>query len=78
MASIVQKMENYLPKTFHPLGYSLLFNNMVKLAGTAGIKVNNMSRQEVEVYLKNRKSIQNHIGGLHACSMALAAESATG
>ena len=31
-----------------------------------------------EVVLPNNRRIQNHIGGLHACSMALAAESATG
>lgn len=30
------------------------------------------------VTLKNRRRVQNHIGGLHACGMALAAESATG
>lgn len=30
------------------------------------------------VTLKNRRRVQNHIGGIHACGMALAAESATG
>lgn len=30
------------------------------------------------VTIKNRRRVQNHIGGLHACGMALAAESATG
>ena len=51
---------------------------MVKLAGTAGLQVEKLNSKEVEVYLRNKKKIQNHIGGLHACSMALAAESATG
>lgn len=50
----------------------------VKLAGTAGLQVEKLNNREVEVYLRNRRKIQNHIGGLHACSMALAAESATG
>lgn len=78
MASTVRKMENVLPSSFHPLGYTFLFNNMVKFAGTAGLRVEKLNRQEVEVTLRNRKKIQNHIGGLHACSMVLAAESATG
>jgi len=51
---------------------------MVKFAGTAGLRVDKMNNREVEVSLRNRRKIQNHIGGLHACSMALAAESATG
>jgi acyl-coenzyme A thioesterase PaaI-like protein len=51
---------------------------MVKLAGTARLQVETLSAQKVQVRLQNRKSIQNHIGGLHACSMVLAAESATG
>jgi len=78
MASSIQKMESYLPTALHPAGYTFLFNNMVKLAGTAGLKIEALSHRESVVYLKNRRSIQNHIGGLHACSMALAAESATG
>ena len=78
MASTVQKLESYLPKSWHATGYTFLFNNMVKLAGTAGLKVEKLNRTESQVYLKNRRKIQNHIGGLHACSMALAAESATG
>jgi acyl-coenzyme A thioesterase PaaI-like protein len=78
MASTVRKLESYLPKSFHPWGYTLLFNHMVKLAGTARLQVETLSAQKVQVHLKNRTSIQNHIGGLHACSMVLAAESATG
>jgi acyl-coenzyme A thioesterase PaaI-like protein len=71
-------MESYLPKAFHSFGYTFAFNNMVKLAGTAGIRIEQVTQQESVVTLKNRRKIQNHIGGLHACSMALAAESATG
>lgn len=78
MAAGVNKLESYLPKFMYPFGYTMLFNSMVKLAGTAGIKVEKLSQKKSQVYLKNRKKVQNHIGGLHACSMALAAESATG
>lgn len=78
MASSIKKMEGYLPASFWPFGYTVVFNSMVKLAGTAGLQVEKLTDREVEVYLRNRRKIQNHIGGLHACSMALAAESATG
>jgi acyl-coenzyme A thioesterase PaaI-like protein len=78
MATTVRQMESYLPVSWHSIGYSALFNHMVKLSGTAGIRVEKLTQRESTVYLKNRRSIQNHIGGLHACSMALAAESATG
>jgi hypothetical protein len=33
MAGGIKKMEYYLPTAFHPVGYSFIFNNMVKLAG---------------------------------------------
>ena len=33
MAKGVRQLESYLPSNFRSLGYSLLFNNMVKLAG---------------------------------------------
>ena len=47
-------------------------------SGTAGLRVDQLSLEKSEVFLKNRRRVQNHIGGLHACSMALAVESATG
>jgi acyl-coenzyme A thioesterase PaaI-like protein len=78
MAAGVRKMESYLPASWHSTGYTFLFNRMVKLAGTAGIQVERLTQRKSTVYLKNRTKIQNHIGGLHACSMTLAAESATG
>jgi len=78
MASSIKKMEKFLPTSFHSFGYTFIFNNMVKLAGTAGVRVEKLNKREVEVTLRNKRKIQNHIGGLHACSMALAAESATG
>mmetsp|Transcript_32827 Transcript_32827/g.97880 ORF Transcript_32827/g.97880 Transcript_32827/m.97880 type:complete len:172 (-) Transcript_32827:213-728(-) len=78
MASGIRKMESVLPEAWHSLGYTFVFNRMVKLAGTAGLQVERLSQRESTVRLKNRRRVQNHIGGLHACSMALAAESATG
>ena len=50
----------------------------VPFAGTAGVNFLQMSRERVEVALKNEKKVQNHIGGIHASAMNLLAETATG
>ncbi|MGL1958230.1 MAG: DUF4442 domain-containing protein [Colwellia sp.] len=55
-----------------------LFSTKVKYAGTTGIKIHKVTQHEVIISLKNRKSVQNHIGGIHAIAAALLAESATG
>uniref|UniRef100_A0A7R9X021 DUF4442 domain-containing protein n=1 Tax=Craspedostauros australis TaxID=1486917 RepID=A0A7R9X021_9STRA len=78
MASAVRKMESWLPSSLHPWGYSALFGTTVPLAGASGLRIERLQRTESEVLVKNRPWIRNHIGGLHACSMALASESATG
>jgi len=78
MALTIRKMESFLPQSLHSTGYTLMFNNMVKLAGTAGIRIEELSATRAVVSLPNRKKVQNHIGGLHACSQALCIESATG
>ena len=78
MASSIAKMQSILPKSLHPMAITYLFNNMVKLAGTSGIRIESLTQTNAKLSLANKRKIQNHIGGLHACSMALAAESATG
>jgi hypothetical protein len=45
---------------------------------TSGIWIEDLDVRKATVSLKNRKRVQNHIGGVHACGMALLAESATG
>ena len=78
MATSIAKLQSIIPKSFHPMAISYVFNSMVKLAGTAGIRIESLTHKHAHVSLQNTRKIQNHIGGLHACSMALAAESATG
>eukprot|EP00579_Thalassiosira_antarctica_P028069 CAMPEP_0202005240 /NCGR_PEP_ID=MMETSP0905-20130828/10326_1 /ASSEMBLY_ACC=CAM_ASM_000554 /TAXON_ID=420261 /ORGANISM="Thalassiosira antarctica, Strain CCMP982" /LENGTH=92 /DNA_ID=CAMNT_0048562761 /DNA_START=16 /DNA_END=294 /DNA_ORIENTATION=+ len=78
MASTIHKLQSILPTSLHPTAITYLFNLTVKLAGTAGIRIESLSQTNSVLSLPNKKRIQNHIGGLHACSMALAAESATG
>ncbi len=50
----------------------------VKFAMTSGIRIEDLDETKAVVSLKNRRRVQNHIGGVHACGMALLAESATG
>lgn len=57
---------------------TFLFNHKVKLARTARLQVLSVDTHSVTFFQKNRKRVQNHIGGIHAASMALLAESATG
>ena len=56
----------------------VVLRRAVPFAGTAGIDFLLMSRERVEVSLKNEKKVQNHIGGIHASAMNLLAETATG
>ena len=56
----------------------VVLRRAVPFAGTAGIDFLQMSRERVEVGLKNEKKVQNHIGGIHASAMNLLAETATG
>jgi len=79
LASLVLRIQKAgLPQKFQQFALTSLFNFQVKLAGTAGIWIESLSNSESTVTLANRRRVQNHIGGIHACGMALLAESATG
>jgi acyl-coenzyme A thioesterase PaaI-like protein len=67
-----------LPASWRPWLLSRLFGSQVKLAGTAGIRVEEMTRTRATLSIANRRNVQNHIKGVHAAAMALLAESATG
>ena len=55
-----------------------MFRFKVKFAGTASIDILSTNFTSARLRLQNRRSIQNHIGSVHAAGMALLAESATG
>lgn len=57
---------------------SLVFGKSVKFAGTAKVRVHQLTHERSELSIANRKKVQNHIQGVHAAAMALLAESATG
>lgn len=63
-------MQSFLLTTF--------FASKVKFAGTTGVKIDKVTHQQTVLSLKNKKSVQNHIGGIHAIAAAVLAESATG
>jgi len=55
-----------------------MFRYKVKLVGTTKLKIINTDLQSVTFFVKNRPKVRNHIGQVHAATMALLAESATG
>lgn len=64
-----------------PVAFWLLtamFRFKVKLVGTTKLKIISTDLNEVTFFTHNRKKVQNHIGQVHAATMALLAESATG
>lgn len=69
---------NKLPEIVRSKALSTLFGKTVKFTGTTGIKVEELTVRRAVISLKNKKSVQNHIGSVHAVASILIAESATG
>jgi acyl-coenzyme A thioesterase PaaI-like protein len=67
-----------LPEFMRTKALSTLFGKTVKYTGTTGIKVEELTTSRSVVTLTNKKSVQNHIGSVHAVASILIAESATG
>jgi len=74
---IVSKV-NALPEFMRSKALTTLFGTSVKFTGTTGVKVEELSPNRAVISLKNKKSVQNHIGSVHAVASILIAESATG
>lgn len=55
-----------------------MFRYKVKLVGTTRLEIIDTDLQSVTFFMKNRTKVRNHIGQIHAASMALLAESSTG
>lgn len=77
LARTAQKLDK-LPRPLRMPVLSLGFGRMVRFFSTAGIRFEQASPDGVVQILRNRKKVQNHIGGVHAAATALLAESATG
>lgn len=66
------------PQSIRAALWSKAFGKIVPMVGSAKIRYLEVSPSQVTVSLANHKAMQNHIGQLHACAMALIAETATG
>ncbi len=67
-----------LPKPLHCPALSMVFGSQVKFAGTAKVRVHELTQARAVLSIANRSKVQNHIKGVHAAAMALLAESASG
>jgi len=72
------KATSKFPKGIQSILLSKTFGRVVPMIGTAKIRYVEITSSRVEVKIENNKHIQNHIGQVHACAMALVAETATG
>ncbi|OQR82173.1 hypothetical protein THRCLA_11093 [Thraustotheca clavata] len=79
LSTLVAKINgSSLPSFLRQAALSTAFNAQVKMAGVSGIHIKSLTDSQSIVKLKNTFRVQNHIGGVHACGMALLAESASG
>ena len=67
-----------LPPFIRSTAMSKAFGNVIKYAGHSGIRFETLTQSQCVVSIRNKKKVQNHIGGVHAAAMALLAETATG
>lgn len=67
-----------LPAFLRPWLRDRVLGRAVPLVGTAGIHFEQVDSEGVILRLANRRSVQNHIGGVHAAAMALLAETVSG
>ena len=67
-----------LPQGIRSTLLSKTFGRIVPMVGSAKLRYVELSPAKVVVKIANHKAMQNHIGQVHACAMALLAETATG
>lgn len=68
----------YLPASARSSILSKAFGKVVPYVGTTGIYYETVEPNQVVVSLQNNKTVQNHIGSIHAVAITLLAETATG
>src|SRR5690606_17685702 len=72
------KATSRLPQAIRSTLLSKTFGRIIPMVGTANIRYVELSGAKVVVTIANHKAMQNHIGQVQACAMALVAETATG
>lgn len=68
----------YLPAGARSTILSKAFGKVVPYVGTTGVYYETVEPNQVIVSLHNNKTVQNHIGSIHAVAVTLLAETATG
>ena len=68
----------YLPAGARSTILSKAFGKVVPYVGTTGVYYETVEPNQVIVSLNNNKTVQNHIGSIHAVAVTLLAETATG
>ncbi|WP_201588663.1 DUF4442 domain-containing protein [Psychrobacter fozii] len=68
----------YLPAGARSSILSKAFGKVVPYVGTTGVYYETVNPNQVVVSLNNTRSVQNHIGSIHAVAITLLAETATG
>lgn len=69
---------NKLPKALHSWAINRVIGKTVPMVGSAGIKFEKITCEELIASLPNNKKVQNHISQVHAAASVLLAETATG
>ena len=72
------KVTSQLPQGIRSRLWSKVFGRVVPMVSSAQIRYLEVSHSKVVVKIENHRAMQNHIGQVHACAMALIAETATG
>lgn len=72
------KTTSKFPQGIRSTLWSKAFGRVVPMVGSAKLRYLEVTRNKVVVKIENHKAMQNHIGQVHACAMALLAETATG
>jgi len=78
LAQVVASIEKKVPSALQQKALSFALGKTVKLIGTAGVECLELTSTRSVFRIRNRRKVQNHIGGIHAAGMALVAETATG
>lgn len=77
LQSVYDKIDK-LPTPLKTRAMTLIFGRAVKYFSTSGCKFEWIETNHSIVSIKNRTSVQNHLGSVHAVAMIMIAESATG
>ena len=67
-----------LPSPLRARAASLFMGRMVPYVGTSRLRIEEMTPERVVVTVPNHRAVRNHIRGVHAAAMTLAAETASG